>query len=380
MKKLVLWLIVFAVSGEVVYAQDIAGTWQGTLQLPNGGPTLRAVLQITKADDQSLKAVFYSIDQGAQPLNAGAVSFQGSVLKVTLPAVGGNYEGRMSGDGNSIAGTFTQGGPLPLTFNRATPQTAWAIPEPPPPPKPMAPEANPVFEVATIKPSNPESRGSSILVGRGGSNMFTTTNTTLRDLITMAYGLHARQVVDGPSWIESERFDITAKPEHPGVPNLAQLSTMVQKLLAERFGLTFHKEKRELSAYVLTLAKSGPKMTKNESGNILPGFGGRGPGAVGVQNSSMPEFAGFLQARVLDRPVVDQTGLEGKFNFTLEFRPDAQLLAPPVGGPPPQLPPEIENRPDLFTAIQDQLGLKLESGKASVEVYVIDKVTKPTEN
>ena len=131
MRKLVLWLIVFAVCGGVLHAQDIAGTWQGTLQAPNG-PTLRVVLQITSAEDKSLKAVFYSIDQGARPIDAGAVTFQSSVLKITLPAIGGNYEGRMSSDGNSIAGTFTQGGPLPVTFNRATPQTAWAIPEPPP--------------------------------------------------------------------------------------------------------------------------------------------------------------------------------------------------------------------------------------------------------
>lgn len=380
MKKLALWLIVLAASGGVLHAQDIAGTWQGTLQLPNAGPALRIVVQITKADDQSLKAVLYSIDQGAQPMNAGTITFQSSTLKIAIPAIGGNYEGKMNADGSSISGTFTQGGPLPLTFNRATPQTAWAIPEPPPPPKPMAADANPVFEVATIKPSNPENRGSSILVGRGGGNLFTTTNTTLRDLITMAYGIHARQVLDGPAWIESERFDITAKPEQPGIPNLAQLATMVQKLVAERFGLAFHKEKRELSAYVLTLAKSGPKMTKNDSGNILPGFGGRGPGAIGVQNSSMAEFAGFLQGQLLDRPVVDQTELSGKFNFTLEFRPDPQLQPQTVAGPPPQLPPAIQNRPDLFTAMQEQLGLKLESGKAAVEVYVIDKVTKPTEN
>jgi uncharacterized protein (TIGR03435 family) len=245
----------------------------------------------------------------------------------------------------------------------------------------MPDNIDPVFEVATIKPANPENRGSSMLVGRGGSNMFTTTNTSLRDLITMAYGIHARQVVDGPAWIESELFDITAKPEHPGVPNLPQLATMVQKLLKERFGLAFRKDKRELSAYVLTVVKTGPKLTKNESGGLLPGFGGRGPGGVGVRNSSMAEFAGFLQGRVLDRPVVDQTGLSGKFDFTLEFRPDPQLQqGPPGGGPPPQLPPEIESRPDLFTAMQEQLGLRLEGGKAAVEVYVIEKVEKPTEN
>ena len=123
MKKLVLALIVFAACGGVLHAQDIAGTWHGTLQPPNG-PGLRVVMQITKANDQSLKAVLYSIDQGAQPMNAGTVSFQSSVLKIAIPAIGGNYEGKMNPDGNSISGTFTQGGPVSLTFNRATPQTA----------------------------------------------------------------------------------------------------------------------------------------------------------------------------------------------------------------------------------------------------------------
>jgi uncharacterized protein (TIGR03435 family) len=95
----------------------------------------------------------------------------------------------------------------------------------------------------------------------------------------------------------------------------------------------------------------------------------------------MAEFAGFLQARILDRPVVDQTGLTGKFDFTLEWRPDLAQLGPPApGAPAPQLPPEVEARPDLFTAIQEQVGLKLESAKAPVEVLVIDKVQKPSEN
>ena len=379
MKKLLIWMIVFAAtSGAVLHAQDIAGTWQGTLQAPNGGPTLRIVMQISK-DGQNLKAVMYSIDQPAPPFNAGAVTFQGSTLKITVPAIGGNYEGRMNGDGNSISGTWTQGAPSPLNLSRATPQTAWAIPEPPPPPKPMAADANLVFEVATIKPANPETRGQSILVGRGGSNLFTTTNTTLNDLITFAYGIQVRQIVGGPSWLESEKFDISAKPEQPGIPNVTQLKTMVQKLLAERFGLAFHNEKRELSAYAITLGKNGPKLTKNESGGNLPGFGGRGPGAVVIRNSSMEEFAGFLQGRILDRPVVDQTGLKDKFDFTLEWRPDPAQLAQ-AGPNVPQLPPEVESRPDLFTAVQEQIGLKIEPTKAPVEVYVIDKVQKPSEN
>jgi uncharacterized protein (TIGR03435 family) len=378
MKKLIICLIVFAAaSGAVLQAQDIAGTWQGTLQPPNG-PALRIVMQISK-DGQNVKAVMNSIDQPAPPFTAAATTFQNSVLKIAVPAIGGSYEGRMNGDGNSISGTWTQGAAMALNLTRATPQTAWAIPEPPPPPKPMAADANLAFEVATIKPANPETRGQSILVGRGGSNLFTTTNTTLNDLITFAYGIHVRQIVGGPAWLESDKFDISAKPEQPGIPNVTQLGTMVKKLLAERFGLAFHSEKRELSAYVITVGKNGPKLAKDESGGILPGFGGRGPGSIGVRNSTMAEFAGFLQGRILDRPVVDQTGLSGKFDFTLDWRPDLTQL-PPGANAPPQLPPEVEARPDLFTAIQEQLGLKLEPAKTPVEVYVIDKVQKPSEN
>ena len=186
MKRLMLWLIVFAAaSGGVLYAQDIAGAWQGTLTAPGGGPALRIVVEVSKADDQSLKVVVRSIDQGGQPINAGVVTLQGSTFKFTVPAIGGNYEGRMS-DGNTISGSWTQGGaPSALNLVRATPATAWAIPEPPPPPTPMAANANLAFEVATIKPSNPEVRGQSLLVNRSG--LFTTTNSTLNDLISFAW-------------------------------------------------------------------------------------------------------------------------------------------------------------------------------------------------
>jgi uncharacterized protein (TIGR03435 family) len=380
MKKIVLLMMAFAAgSAGSLHAQNVTGSWQGTLQGPQGGNPLRIVMQISKTDGETLKAVMYSIDQGGQPLNASAVSLQGSNVKITVQAIGGAYEGRLSGDGNSIAGTWTQGAPAPLNLTRATPETAWAIPEPPPPPKPMAADANLNFEVATIKPSNPATPGQSLLVGRGGGNLFTTTNTTLNDLITFAYGLHVTQITGGPSWLASEKFDITGKPEQAGIPNATQLRTMLQKLLAERFSLTFHREKRELSAYRITVVKSGPKLTKSESGGILPGFGGRGPGAIGVRNATMPEFADFFQARVLDRPVVDQTGLSGRFDFTLEWRPDT-LQTAALGANAPQLPPEVESRPDLFTAIQEQLGLRLEPGKTPVEVFVIDQVEKPSEN
>src|SRR4029077_8511076 len=135
---------------------------------------------------------------------------------------------------------------------------------------------------------------------------------------------------------DSEKFDVVAKPDTPGVPSVTQLQTMVRKLLAERFGLEFHREKKELSAYVITVDKAGLKIAKVETnrGN-LPGFGGRGPGAIGVRNSTIGEFAEFLQARILERPVVDQTGLTDRYDFTLEWRPDT----PPAAGPTPPAPP-----------------------------------------
>ena len=161
-----------------------------------------------------------------------------------------------------------------------------------------------------------------MLVGRGGGNLFTTTNSTANDLITFAYGLHARQVTGGPAWLESEKFDISAKPDQAGVPNLTQLRTMVQKMLADRFQLAFHRDKKELSAYVLTVSKTGPKMAKTEgTTGVLPGFGGRGPGNIIVRNATMEEFASFLQSRILERPVVDQTGLTVRYDFTLAMDP-----------------------------------------------------------
>ena len=202
--------------------------------------------------------MFYSIDQGGQALNAGAVSVQGSTFKMTLPAIGGEYEGKVSEDANTITGNWSQGAqPTPLVLVRATAETAWAIPEPPPPPRLMPADAKPVFDVSTVKLSGPDSRGSSTLVGRGGSNFFTTTNTSLKDLIIFAYGLHAKQVSGGPSWMETEHFDITGKPDLPGMPSVTQLQAMVQKMLAERFQLAFHREKKELSVYAITVTKTG---------------------------------------------------------------------------------------------------------------------------
>jgi len=378
MKKLLLWMIaLIALPGSALLAQDLTGTWQGTLQLPNG-KELRTVLKISKADGAALRGVMFSIDQGGQAIPINPLTLQGSAVKMAMPGIGGSYEGKLESDGSTITGTFKQGPqPLALNLKRATAETAWAIPEPPPPPKPMAADATPEFEVATISQPRPDRPGKAFMV-RG--RQFSTINTTLNDLITFAYGIHAKQITSGPSWMETEKFDIAAQPNGEGQPNDKQWKGMVQKLLADRFKLAFHRDKKELGVYAIVLGKNGPKLTKSEGNpSGLPGLFFRGLGVLPATNATMADFAGVMQGAVLDRPVVDHTGLTGRWDFTLTWTPDEFQF----GGMGAKMPPPANAGaapPDLFTAMQEQLGLKLESTKAPAEVFVIDKVAKPADN
>ena len=333
------------------------------------------MVKISKTDSGALKAAWYSIDQSGQSIPVAAVNFQDGVLKFTITVVNRSYEGKMSGDGKSIAGTWMEGTmPISLLLERTTPDTAWPIPEPP---KPMAADANPSFEVATIKPSQPSRPGRAFL-WRG--NRFITFNTTLMALIGFAYNLQDKQVIGGEDWMSSEKFDIEAKPDTPGVPSREQLRVMVTKLLVDRFQLKFHDEKRGLPAYVLTAGKTGSKMTEDDSNpNGLPGLFFRNLGDLNVRNATMEDFVHLMQSGVLDRPVVDQTGLTGRWDFELKWTPDdSQFGGMGIRPPPPSDAPDAP--PPLFTAIQEQLGLKLESQKAQVDVMVIDHVEHPSPN
>jgi uncharacterized protein (TIGR03435 family) len=379
-KKLMSWMIACALlAAGALQAQNLSGSWQGTLEA--GPRKLRLVIKISSENDK-WKATLHSIDQPSPGMNATSVTKDGSTVKIVIGALG-SYEGKLSANGNEIAGTWTQGAPLPLNLVRATPETAWAIPDPPPPPVRLAANANPTFEVATIKPSDPGRPGKLFTV-RGRDVV--TINTTVNDLITMAYNLHVRQVTAGPSWLDDEKFDLTGRPDVPGQPSVAQIKTMLQKLLADRFQLKFHREQKELPVYAITAAKTGVKIAKSEADpNGLPGlfFGGAGPGGgvnFNVRNATLAEVAQTLQGSVLDKPVVDQTGLAGKYDFIVKFTPDPGQMAAfgGPGGAPPASNPDAP--PDLFAAFTQQLGLRLETSKAPVEVLVIDKVEKPTAN
>lgn len=374
MKNLTLWVVALVtIAAAVVRAQDITGSWQGTLQ---AGRPLRVIFKITN-DGGALKTVMYSIDQGAA-LAASTTSLQGTAVKIAIPGISGSYEGKLSADANAIAGTFTQGGmSLPLNLERATAGTAWAIPAPPAAAVPMAANARPVFEVATIKPSNPGAQGKGYTV-RGRQVL--TLNTSLSDLMTFAYELHARQIAGGPAWLETDKYDVTGQPDIVGLPNVAQMRLMVQKLLADRFKLAFHREKKELSVYALVVGAKGPMLTKSAGDpNGLPALIFRQLGVLPVQNATMGDFAGVMQSAVLDRPVVDQTGLTGRYDFTLRWTPDETQF----GGMGIRVPPptgDASAAPGLFTAIQEQLGLKFEATKAPVDVLVVDHAERPSDN
>jgi uncharacterized protein (TIGR03435 family) len=376
MKKLTLWMMAVAtLQGSALQGQNITGNWQGTLQA--GPQKVRIVFKIALENDK-LKATLYTVDQPSPPI-AATIARDGSSVKMTVPSMNGNYEGKLSGDGNSIAGTWTQRAALALNLARATTETAWAIPEPPPPPVRMAPNANPAFEVATIKPSDP-ARPGQIITLRGVEVI--TTNTTLHDLINLAYWLHPRQLTGGPAWTESDKFDMTGKPDAPGQPNVDQMKMMIQKLLADRFQLKFHFEKRDLSAYAIRIAKNGPKITRSQDDpKGIPGwFFGRAPSGMTMtfRNAPLSQVAALLQ-NSLDKPVVDQSDLSERYDFTLTFTPDPGQAAL-LGGPPLPAVDNPDAAPDLFTAFQQQLGLKLESTRAPVDVMVIDEVEKPSEN
>ena len=379
MKKIVLWMIAFvAFSSGALQAQDLTGTWQGTLDVGKG---LRAVLKISK-DDGQWKTVFYSIDQGGQPLPANSVVVDGPSIKLGFLILGGTYEGKLSADGSTIAGIFTQANkPLPLNLVRATKETAWVIPEPPAKLPPMAKDAHPVFDVATIKPSKPDAQGKGFGV-RG--RKVSTFNTTLIDLVEFAYDVQSKQIVNAPAWMETDHYDISGQPDLEGQPSHEQLKEMMQKLLTDRFKLTFHRDKKELAVFAMTVAKTGLKLKESEvTAGGLPGLffhpGAKGGLVFTIRNATMHEMVGVMQAAMLDRPVADQTGLTGRYDGDVTFTPDDSQM----GGLGAKLPPPPEGAeapPPLFNAYPDQLGLKIEATRAPVEVLVLDHVEKPSED
>ena len=263
------------------------------------------------------------------------------------------------------------------------------------------------FDVATIKLNKSGEIGRSLtpVVAIPMSGMFRATNMPLIDLIREAYelgpgmGADDGRISGAPGWLGSERFDIQAKMDSSVLEALNKLGPdqrklqaqhMLQALFADRFKLTVHSENKELPIYSLVIAKNGPKLQESKPVDAAAsgpqyqyGRGGRGGvqmfgrgGPIKAQGILIAEFVPLLST-ILGRTVVDKTGLTGKYDFTLQWTPDeTQGSTFPAGfGQPPD-----PTGPSIFAAIQEQLGLKLESGKGPIPVVVIDHVERPSEN
>lgn len=217
------------------------------------------------------------------------------------------------------------------------------------------------FEVVSVKPGDPNDPSSGSRSRPGSMEM---SNTTLNTLVRSAYGLNEFQLAGGPKWASSARFNVVAK--FPADATRDQISLMMQAMLADRFKLEFHRETRTLQEYALVVAKGGPKLKEATEEDKAHRGTSQGPRLIKAGSATLADLARMLISAV-GAPVLDRTEITGQYNIALQF-------APLLGGTPSD-----ESLPDIFGAVQ-QLGLKLEPIKASVELVVIDNAAMPSEN
>jgi uncharacterized protein (TIGR03435 family) len=232
------------------------------------------------------------------------------------------------------------------------------------------------FEVATIKPVENQDKASRYF-RMEGTHRFIAKYYNLKLLIAAAYDLNPKTISGGPGWVENDRFDILGITPGEVIPDRQEQMAMLRNLLTDRFKLTFHREPKEFSIYVLEVAKGGPKLTPSASPADDP------PKLISIvypqkitlpaHNASMDDFTAMLQRAMLDRPVVNRTALAGRYDFTLEFAPDETVF----GGEITAAASDAPSAP-LFTAIQEQIGLKLEATRGPVSALVIDGAQRPT--
>jgi uncharacterized protein (TIGR03435 family) len=237
------------------------------------------------------------------------------------------------------------------------------------------------FEVATIKPADPDSPGRYIRMQ--SVNRFYAKGFTLNALVAAAYSLTPRAISGGPAWADSDRYNILASTPSDVQPNLDEQMAMLRKLLTDRFQFSFHSESKELPVFAITVAKGGPKLKQSTASpgelpylinTVYPEEKGGVHVLLPARNATIMQLAAMMQRAVVDRAVVDQTGLSGAYDFDLEWTPDENQF----GG---QLPRSVEStKPSLFTAMQEQLGLRLEATRGPVSALVIDRVERPSEN
>ena len=232
------------------------------------------------------------------------------------------------------------------------------------------------FEVATVKPVDPDHPEAGRYYRMESAERFVAVNYTLKLLIAAAYDLNPKTISGGPSWVDSAKYDVVAKTPGGVRPERTEQMAMLRALLADRFGLKFHREGKVFSIYELQVAKGGPKLKASAAGpDALPQvISTVYPDRVKLpaRNVSMGDFVAMMQRALLDRPVVDKTGLTGRYDFDLTWAPDETQF----GGEAPKMADDVAS-PPLFTALPQQLGLRLEATRGPVNALVVDKAEQP---
>ncbi len=226
------------------------------------------------------------------------------------------------------------------------------------------------FDVAMVKPAQPGGRGG-IVRQMPGNQRYVANNVPLRLIMTVAYSVTDRQISGGPSWVDTEPFDIDAKAASPRTSD--ELHVMLQHLIEERFQLKIRHDTKELPVYQLVVDKSGSRLPVHDPADLdHPPMGGTAGGMKGT-NVTMNYFA-FSLSRMLDRNVVDKTDLPARYDVNLEFSREGPGLKQGVADS------SVAEGPSIFTALKEQLGLKLVPGKGPVEFLVIEHAEKPSDN
>jgi uncharacterized protein (TIGR03435 family) len=269
------------------------------------------------------------------------------------------------------------------------------------------PSGGQTFDVATIKENKSGPGPAFALMLLPGGRVFAQ-NVSVRDLVRAAHALEESQLEGGPAWTRSTRFDLEARAG--GDVTIDTARAMTQKLIAERFRLAAHTETRQLPLYELVMARDDRSLARGirasgqdcapvtlpsgmppappppAGGGIPIGTGGFGcpsgllPGHLSLRSVDMPAFASVLWRRAVHRPIVDRTGLTGRFDIDLTYLPELENINGRPASDSPFLPAQVTGAPSVFTAVQEQLGLKLEAARGPVEVMVIDRIERPTEN
>lgn len=360
-----LWLMFVGLLSASLPAQTLAGVWQGTLPVDHDA---RVVVRLDSPAGGSLRGTFQWVDRDVAGVPFSSVMMHSGELAAESDVLHVSFRGTLSPNGQTLAGTWTQEQKsYPLTLMRTAPGQAWkrggaTVAA-------MDAKADPAFEVASIRSSAPDAKGHRYDLR---TRDFGAHNVSLVDLVKFAWQLRDRQISGVPTWMGEEKFDITAKPDTPGQPSVDQCRVMLQKLVAERFGFRFHTVQQNFPVYALTLTGPHPALIRsnpslNSYGISLKQAPGSDTTQIRFTDENIPEFVGVLM-NFIDRQIVDETGLNGAFDFTMVL-PASALDSPDSG-----------ERASAFLRAVQPLGFRLVPKSAEVPVMVIDQVEHPSAN